>query len=352
MTASQPAAGIGTPAMSPSATDLPAGAAGSGLPVPPATPATPDAPKRSGWWHVGRWGRRALLVALIGGAAYTLTQDHPRRCHDEVSDGAQVVSVCEPIATTSPEAFVWIVAVGLLLLPELSELEIAGVLKLKRQVEQAQGEAAEARIEAAHAQLAAAQLATQVATQQTNVTANNQQALTLTIQTAEAQRILAGTDQPPARISTPTVGQSALVAFNAGMLGLEQLIEPPPGSQVAVVGFTVAEDGSLEAIHNPYGVKDAMLDRAAGLLNDPGLQPSEVLSAIAPDGWVVATLALTTPGELIGGLAVVLQPTPAFEDITDEPLGPVGAQLRVAAGAYGQLLVGLLGEQPAPNSAL
>lgn len=110
-----------------------------------------------------------------------------------------------------------------------------------------------------------------------------------------------------------------------------------------------ADRDTLEATHNPFEVADDLVEYAEQLLNDRELLPGYVVTALVPEGdaVVTATLALVGENQVVGGLAAVLQPTPPRTDSTkDDPLVALAAGVRVAAGAYAQLLVGLLGEQP------
>ncbi len=286
--------------------------------------------------------------------------EQPERCRDELTEAGVAVEVSAPLESTSPEVLLGLLVIGLLLLPELTELEVGGVVTLRRAVAEARGEATQARAEAAEARLVSTQLAAQVSSQLTaNPTAVAGAASNTTInnylqarETAEAQQQLTSGTTPPAAVPVmPTLGESTLVAFTAGLTGLAAALPTPgEGVGVSVVGLTLTADrDTLEATHNPFEVADDLVEYAEQLLNDRELLPGYVVTALVPEGdaVVTATLALVGENQVVGGLAAVLQPTPPRTDSTkDDPLVALAAGVRVAAGAYAQLLVGLLGEQP------
>lgn len=339
----------------PAEAGAPAAAAPSPPPAPLATPTTPPTPDSDAmpWWL---WVTRGLIVVVLAGAAYLLLVEKPERCGDQLTDDGQTVEVCAPIEATSPEALLVVLVIGLLLLPELTELEVGGVVTLRRAVAEAKGQATQARAEAAEARLASARLEARV---EATLTANPTATANPTVynifqaqQTAEAQQELAGAagrgraDGAPV---VPTLGESSLVAFTAGLVGLAaHLPRMDENVEVSVVGLTLAGNRQeLEATHNPFDVPDRVVSRAEQLLNDPDMRPGDMVTAMEPAALLVVTLALVGGEEVVGGLAAVLQPAPAVVDVTgDDPLDELAAAVRVAAGGYAQLLVDLLGEQP------
>lgn len=62
----------------------------------------------------------------------------PTQCRDVVAESA-VVQICEPLAVSSPLVLLVALIVALLLMPELSELELAGLVKLRARVARARG---------------------------------------------------------------------------------------------------------------------------------------------------------------------------------------------------------------------
>jgi hypothetical protein len=53
-------------------------------------------------------------------------------CSEEISSNGQVVRVCAEMGITNPRVAYLLVLGSLLLFPELSELEIGGLFKIKR----------------------------------------------------------------------------------------------------------------------------------------------------------------------------------------------------------------------------
>lgn len=88
-----------------------------------------------------RWAL-ALVVAFSGAAYYLIGIDSQVLCHDSLAKGdSAVVDLCGPPGLTELAPFALVIAV--LLLPDLSEMGIAGLLSLKRAVRH-QGERQEA----------------------------------------------------------------------------------------------------------------------------------------------------------------------------------------------------------------
>lgn len=325
-----------------------AAAGSTGTATTTGTPARPPAGTRSN----GEWAvlviRRALIVVLLVGSAVLLVNGHAQQCRDAaVGDTSETITLCEPLTATSPEVLLVLLLVGLLLLPELSELEIAGVLTLKRAVEQAQSDAGEAKAEATEAKQALTQVAAQVSQlqavqkQSVSVTVTNQAA-----ETAQAHQQLNADGGAAAGAPVPTVGESSLVAFNAGLSGLADLLPPlAEGVGVSVVGLTLTEDGkAVEATQNPFGVDDPTVELIERLLND--VEPGQTITGFGVNALVLGALALTEAGEVVGGLAAVLQPPPPVDSMGEDPLEPLDVRVRIAAAAYAQLLTDLLGESP------
>lgn len=321
-----------------------AGSPGTGTTT--GTPTRPPPATRSNGQRAVLVIRRALIVVLLFGSAVLLVDGHAQQCRDAaVGDTSETITLCEPLTATSPEVLLVLLLVGLLLLPELSELEIAGVLTLKRAVEQAQSDAGEAKAEATEAKQALTQVAAQVsqlqAVQSVSVTVTNQAA-----ETAQAHQLLNAGGGGAAGAPVPTVGESSLVAFNAGLSGLADLLPPlAEGVGMSVVGLTLTEDGkAVEATQNPFGVDDPTVELIERLLND--VEPGQTITGVGVNALVLGALALTEDGEVVGGLAAVLQPPPPVESMGEDPLEPLDVRVRIAAAAYAQLLTDLLGEPP------
>ena len=87
-----------------------------------------------------RWLSGGAAVALIVWGAYMLMWDQVGLvCHQEIAEAAdgttprdQVVQVCEPMALTDPRVGLFLLIVLLLLTPFFAEIEVPGILRVKR----------------------------------------------------------------------------------------------------------------------------------------------------------------------------------------------------------------------------
>lgn len=291
-----------------------------------------------------RFVRRGALVAVLLWAAYMVLFVQPTHCRDAVAD-TTVVQVCEPVAVSSPAVLVVALVVALLVLPELNELELAGLVTLRRRVAETQTDVAELRAQVVHWQAAAESQAlagsTAGASAQVHVSIGRDHSTAAAI---ESQQGAPGEPVALPLVPATVVGSAAVVAFRAGLLGLDDVL-PSVGVNVALVGFTLAEDGGhLEATHDVFPAPPELLDRADELLNDDWPIEGNML-ATAEDGWIVASPAYNDDGEVIGALAAIFTPPPDPGGIEGDPFEELAAAVEVAAAAYARLLIDLLGEQ-------
>jgi hypothetical protein len=299
-----------------------------------------------------RWVRRGLLVLLLAWGAWQLLDGPPRVCHEEVAATA-VVQVCEPIPATDARALMFLLVAGLLLLPELSELEIAGLVTLRRKVDEAQADAAQARREVAQlsARLTAAAAATSMGNQTTLNFYDRAQETGQALEEAEADRVVVDGpgDTPPA--AQEPAGAFAAAAFQAGLLGLTQFL-PAWASSAEVIGFTLAEDGTYEPTYVVGDPGDQLVETVSRLVNE---QLETTLIDVNPRRWLAAAKAVDDAGGRVGALAVLVRDP----DLPPGPDGAVGggpeqfeelaAAVEVMAGSYARLLIDLLGEVPTTN---
>lgn len=153
------------------------------------------------------------------------------------------------------------------------------------------------------------------------------------------------------------VGEGALVAFSAGLVGLSATLPKMPGdsSESVLVGLTLtAERDGLEATHDPDEAKPDLVERAVHLLNED-FPPRGGVLAVGVDGWIFASPACDGAGGLVGALVAIVSPPPVdAEDLADPSSGAaagsesMAAALDVAADGYARLLIDLLGEQALP----
>ncbi|MBO0827404.1 MAG: hypothetical protein J2P24_06445 [Streptosporangiales bacterium] len=76
-------------------------------------------------------------MLILVGSAVVLFVVQPSICKDTIA-GTKVVHVCEPVGVTSAPALLVLIALVLLLLPEMSEVSVTGLLTLKRKADQAE----------------------------------------------------------------------------------------------------------------------------------------------------------------------------------------------------------------------
>ena len=311
----------------------------------------------SAGWTLTR--RLVLAVFLIGGPV-TLLLAQPQRCYDQVA-GDVVLETCEPLPVQSPLVLGYLLLVGALLLPEVAELEVAGVFKLRRQIAEARAEAAEAK--EAVLRLTAENRAVALARGGDATGGTSTVLVNIGRDVATAAALSDARDEPS--LGQPLLeelepvwedtGEAALVAFRAGMLGLPGILPAPYGdpADVRVVGFTIGESGDqFELTHDPSGIGEGLAARVLGLLNEDW-PPQGSVRALGSDGWIFTAPATDAQRRLVGALAAVLPPPPHPEvaAFSDEDGGPdlveqFAAMVEVAAEAYARLLIDLLGERP------
>lgn len=313
------------------------------MPVTTPTP-TPSQPPgdADGRGNVPGWvkglGVTGAVLLLIWGAYMLLAGKVPQVCREEIasSDTAQtpddlVVRVCEPMAATDPRVFLFLLVVFLLLLPFFSEVEVAGLFRVKRQLAQAQDEVEGLRESVRTAQAQVATLAATV-TATTTSTATNQTNVLLVdprgVESAQTQQtVLAGNDEVPF-----TEGTFAQTAFKGGLIGLQSLF-PAERTPYALIFFTWG-DVELE-LSQAVGDVNLDLSTAAHRL----AHPTEASASIQAHGLLVTAPALNDDGSTVGAVVAAFRDQTLLSD--HEPLF---ADVENVASAYARLLVDLLGE--------
>lgn len=277
---------------------------------------------------------------LVVWAGYLLLWNKvPDVCRDEVSssDIAKtpsdlVVQVCEPMTATDPRVFLFLFVVLLLLLPWFSEVEVAGLFRVKKQLAEAEKDVDGLRESVRTAQ---AQVATLTATVTATTTsqASNQTNVQFVVdprgaESAQSQQVvLAGNDEAPF-----TEGAFAQTAFKAGLVGLHTLF-PPDRTPFAMMFFTWGH--TLLEMSQSIGDVDPDLAIAADQLADP----AEAFASIQSHGVLVTAPAFDDDGSTVGAVVAAFRDQQLLED--HEPLF---ADLENVASAYARLLVDLLGE--------
>lgn len=294
------------------------------------------------------WTRRVLLVALVAWAARELLVDGlPRVCEDEVTEGA-VVTVCHAMSVADPRVGLFLLIVGLLLLPDLSQLEVAGVVKLQRKVEAARTEVAEltGELVGVRNQLSSLAAASAASAAQSS-SSGNTMSLTVTAQAAETGAALQDISSGDTTILEPEEeeGTFGLLAFDAAMRGLLGLL-PRGGDRGAVIGMTFDDNGDL-TWHAQTG---ADADGAAvEQLIDQARELPDILHIVTDGDWWSATAPATVAEGQVGAVGVLLPFHPVdggdARDQAARQADEVGEATALVAGTYGRMLVALLGEQ-------
>lgn len=271
-----------------------------------------------------KWARRALLLAVLAwGAWVLLTERLATTCHDEATD-AGAVEVCSPLGATSPAVLLYLLVVALLLLPELSEIEIAGLVTLKRQIEQATGEAEKALTEVR--ELRQTMMLTN--TIRNSSTVNNYLGPE---RAAETGAVLSDVNADAETGSEPP-GAAAQWAFQAGVMGLLVLF-PDSDMPRALVGY-LREDDELRV---QFAVPESFDDRELrSWLPGIGTVTGPVVGDVEGARFAAAPV-VDDNGQALGVLAVVADPATGS-------LETLGITTELAAEAYARLLIDLLGE--------
>ena len=287
-----------------------------------------------------RW---SLLAALLIGLVVAWLVGPPVQCRDAATDTG-VYEVCEPISLTSPVFWVLLVLAGLLLIPDFAEVQLGGILGLRRELAEAQTKVAQVQRDVAQLQLAVAGAVSAAAAHAASTAEleshlhfhlERQAETAAAVQAARAAQPVVGTRRLP--------GVYASAAMHAGMLGLAGFF-PQWCGPVQIIGLTLGQDG-FEATHDYFGVRNPDRDRIMGLLTE---QTNEVSVDIDARSWVTACRALDDDGRVVGALGVVVSPPdlPFGQDVPRHRLEEFAAAAETAARTYARLLVDLLGERP------
>jgi len=311
--------------------------------------------KKSGRRVSADWGRRAVagLVVLVGGVML-LAGQVADVCRDEVA-GSTVVQVCEPIGLTDPRIVWALLVVVLLLLPDVSELELAGVLSLKRAVAQVEGQAELLRGEAQRASAALSAVTQQLAVQATAQGQSQQLVVQMPPPAAQVNDFIADIelgDTGALSVDEEEGGYRSLLATSA-LAGMVTDLFAPWAGRVDLVGWIRSSTEGWR-VDQVAGAVDADVLSEIGEslgLGDPADGPvvtDTSTGAMAVTAISTVIEAATGAVHVTGALTVLLdEADPSVDDLSD-----VAAKVTVAAGAYGLLLRRVLGEpstlEPSP----
>lgn len=280
-----------------------------------------------------KWGRRALLLVLLGLGVWLLWDGLPQVCGQEVAD-ASVVAVCRPLAVSDPRVWLFVLLVGLLLFPELSEFELGGVLTLRRRLDEVGEDARELKSELADIRLQATALSQAQATNQTaiNVDARQQQSGAVQEEVAATPPDALGDDLAP--------GAYLQLAFNAGVAGLTSTL-PVEVEEARLVCYAVGDDGRLESIYRSD--RSVEIEELTQTVND---MPGQASLSVGQQFVEAVDYARDPRGAGIVGAVVLIVPRASMNvDDTSAQEG-LAAAAETVARTYAHLLVDLVGEQP------
>ncbi len=271
-----------------------------------------------------------LALVVAGVTIWLLAAGVPTVCRDAVA-GDQVVRVCEPMDVTDVRVWVFALLLALLVFPELSELELGGVITLRRRLAELREDATDLRSELAHIRTQAHAAAQASAATRSDIHVDVRQEQTGAALAEVGQRA----DGPFDR--DEEAGAYRQLALTAGLVGLTQLFLVGR-DQTTLVGFTLGDDGGFEATHFTSGVTDDELRVVSELVDEARVSGTTVTAQ--GEGLDAVALAVVD-GRVVGALALLVRGGAAVES---HQLDEVGAALQVAAAAYSRLLVDLVGE--------
>lgn len=295
-----------------------------------------------------KWIRRAVLLGALVWACYLLLfHGVPTVCHQELNDAGTAVRVCGPMEAHDPRVFLYLLVVGVLAFPELSELEIAGLLTIKRRLDEAKAEATELKRDLGdiRTQAFAAVTAAISAKQQVDVTVN----VDRSEQTGQALNEAAGAGDGVLD-ETETLGAYAQLALEAVVAGLPDQLSDSLGPNASIQGFTFGDDEDLELSFV------ASRSGAASSLDE--LRETDHFVVPKVDGvyiyprsghWIATAPAREDDRNVVGGIAVVAVaeefhagPGP----LTSDEMNDFAAQAVIVGGIFGRALIDLAGEVP------
>ena len=279
------------------------------------------------------WARRLGLAGVLLWAAWlVLVRDLPRTCREELHEG-KAVELCGQLTLTDPRVVIVAVIVGLLLIPEVAELELFGVLKLRREVEQQVGEVQR------QVQALATTVNTVVATTSA-ATASPHQTVVVNPREEQVDEAIrdAQTEDPRDITDDEETGAFAIAAFKAGFLGL-RLTLPAWGHGARLVGFRRDEAALVYLAEAPSdAVPDRLLAEVTALVNEVGSGTVRV----GMGDLVVYAQQAAVPGRSSPGALAVIVDAADVEQVED---AEVGAQVDLLTGAYSVLLLDVLGQR-------
>ena len=293
--------------------------------------------------------RRVLLVALLVGATVWLFFfGLPEVCSQQLPAASnRPVDVCETMSVSDPRAALFVLVAGLLLLPELSELEVAGVVTVRKELKEAKDEVSGLRTELTHIRNEILTAATAAAHSQSKASVENYNVFPQRATDVRRAYKEVGGDGDGEFDESEERGAYAAVAFEAGFDGLTRyLTDGMTPAVVAGYQFNAADELELDLMTTrgdvPAVCQDALLGasppRTSGVFFDDSI-----------NGYMLSAPACDDQGLVVGALVVLMPEKVANPDQVDEE-DTVGTVVMMA-NAYARLLIDVMGETPRQTPA-
>ncbi|GAA4676102.1 hypothetical protein [Nocardioides nanhaiensis] len=194
--------------------------------------------ERHPFWMVVFWLRRlAIGLLLVWGVGVVLFGDSLTVCGEQLADAGEAVEVCEALTLMDPPVLLFLLILLVLLLPEAAEVEVAGLFRIKRQLEEAEQDVAGLRqsVSALQSQVASAAATSRSSAHNTTTV--------IVDRAAETGGVAAGEAPSVDESGDVGVGPAAVLAFKAAFEGLTTLL-PASFPTAELVGFTLQSDGA------------------------------------------------------------------------------------------------------------
>ena len=295
------------------------------------------------WVVTGRWVRRIVLVVLVVGAsAWLAGWGLPDVCSQQLpTDSSTPVEVCEAMSATDPRALLFLLLLGALLLPDLAELEVGGVFRVRRQLDEVKGEALELKSELAHVRTQVMTAAAAAANSHSKATVENYNVFPERFtEVGKALKEVNGAGDGDFDESEER-GAYAAIAFESGFYGLPRYLSD--GMTPAAVAGYVFDDGELTlySVATRGEGADALEveQREAGVPNLTG-----VFFELGAEFYVVTAPACDDQGLVVGAIVVRMPAVAGALDENDDE-DTVGT-VELMANTYARLLIDVMGEKP------
>lgn len=289
------------------------------------------------------WRRGLLALLVLGALVWFAGWGLPEVCAQQLpTDSTTPVEVCKAMSASDPRALLFLLLLGGLLLPELTELEVAGVLTVRRQVREAKEEVSGMKTELAHIRTEILTAATAAAHSQSRASVENYNVFPeRAADVRRAYEEAAGNGDGEFDESEER-GAYAAVAFEAGFDGLTRYLSA--GMTPAVVaGYRFNADDELELDllttrgDVPTDLQDALLaaesPRTSGVFYDDSI-----------NGYMLSAPACDDQSLVVGALVVLMPASAASLDTADDE-DTIGTVVMMA-NAYARLLIDVMGEKP------